>query len=71
VPLNQALVEQRGIAKEKIYKRGATILLREALAIDQDAEDSEKTCVTNPQETVVETVGRFRFEYPAGLKHVS
>lgn len=68
--MNEALVQQRATAKQKIYKRGATILLREALAADRVAEIGKlaKKCVTDPQETVMETVGGFKFEYPAGLK---
>ena|SRR5271155_3502133 len=69
-PLNKALVEQRAFAKQRTYKRGATLLLREALAIDQgdDSGEAGKRCVTDPQETVTERVGRFQFEFPAGLK---
>jgi hypothetical protein len=69
--LNKALTDQRALAKQKTYKLGATILLREALAIGEGSEPSKepaKRCVTDHKETVAENVGRFRLEFPAGLR---
>jgi hypothetical protein len=70
-PLNAGLLEQRALAKQKVYKRGATILLREALSTTQGAtsEDATKRYVTDPNEIIVEDVNGFQFEFPAGLIH--
>jgi hypothetical protein len=67
-PLNVGLTEQRALAKEKLYKRGATILLREALSKrDPNSPcDSLKRYVTDPKEIIMERIGRFKFEFPAG-----
>ena len=68
--MNAGLTEQRILAKQKLYKRGATILLREALVIREDSNvsaDAAKRCVTNPKEIIVERVGKYRFEFPAGM----
>jgi hypothetical protein len=68
--LNVGLAEQRALAKEKLYKRGATILLREALATGIDFSSSgelPKRSVTNPKEIIAERVGKFIFEFPAGI----
>lgn len=66
--LNVGLVEQRALAKEKLYKRGATILLREALSKTDHSVpgNSLKRYVTDPKEIIMECIGRFKFEFPAG-----
>ena len=67
--MNVGLTEQRALAKGKLYKRGATILLREALVTREDSNapgDPAKRCVTNPKEIIVERVGNYHFEFPAG-----
>jgi hypothetical protein len=67
-PLNVGLTEQRAVAKEKLYRRGATILLREALSkTDPSLPDgSLKRYVTDPKEIIIERIGEFIFEFPAG-----
>ena len=69
-PLNIGLKEQRALAKEKVYKRGATILLREALSIMDPSSpgDLPKTYVTDPKKIIKERVGEFVFEFPAGRR---
>ena len=45
-------------------------MLREALAADHGRNyvgETKKRCVTDPQEIVAERVGKFQFEFPAGL----
>lgn len=69
-PLNAGLTEQRAIAKQKTYKRGATILLREALDTQDDIllpGDLPKKCVTDANEIISEKVNEFRFQFPAGI----
>jgi hypothetical protein len=69
-PLNTGLTEQRAIAKQKTYKRGATILLREALDTQDDIllpGDLPKKCVTDANEIISEKVNEFRFQFPAGI----
>lgn len=69
-PLNAGLTEQRAIARQKTYKRGATILLREALDSQDDnlpPEDLPKKCVTDANEIISEKVNKFLFQFPAGL----
>jgi len=67
-PLNVGLKEQRALAKEKVYKRGATILLREALSTMDPSStgDLPKRYVTDPKKIIKERVGGFVFEFPAG-----
>lgn len=71
-PLNSGLTEQRGLAKEKMFKRGATILLREAVDTEKlsegIAESSQlpKKYVTDPKEIITERVGDYKFQFPAG-----
>jgi hypothetical protein len=67
--LNAGLTEQRALAKQKTYKRGATILLREALDMTDRSlppEDLPKKCVTDSNEIILEKVNEFHFEFPAG-----
>jgi hypothetical protein len=71
-PLNAGLVEQRAIAKQKTYKRGATILLREAVDVEKAKKDGQtgilpKKCVTDPKEIIVENVNGYNFQFPAGM----
>ena len=67
-PLNVGLTQQRALAKQKLYKRGATILLREALSKTDPSSpsDSSKRYVTDPKEIIMERIGGFTFEFPAG-----
>lgn len=78
--LNEGLVKQRQWVKENIrtYKRGATLLLRESTnrkPVERDeGEDTagmpgyveEKTCVVDNNATIVEWVGKYKLESPAG-----
>jgi len=66
--LNEGLVEQRAIAKQKVFKRGATILLREAEALKSEQIEGVRTkrCVTDPNEVIMEEFDGFKFEFPAG-----
>jgi tRNA (uracil-5-)-methyltransferase len=73
LPLNVGLTEQRAVARKNSYKRGATILLREALeraAEGMSTEELHKRCVTDPKEVISEQVNGFRFEFPAGSSSV-
>ena len=65
--LNDGLAEQRALVRQKIYTRGATILLREANG-NADETDTSKRCVTDPREIMSENVGEYRFEFPAGMQ---
>jgi tRNA (uracil-5-)-methyltransferase len=73
-PLNRGLIEQRAIAKQKTYKRGATILLREATRIEElggtGDGDLSKTYVTDPNEVILEEFENFKFRFPAGCLHL-
>jgi tRNA (uracil-5-)-methyltransferase len=67
--LNEGLTKQRAIAKATTYKRGATLLLREALDTSESSvslEKLQKKCVTDSKEIIDEQVGNFRFNFPAG-----
>lgn len=71
-PLNRGLTEQRALAKGKMFKRGATILLREAVDTEKlsegngEANPIPKKCVTDPKEIINELVGDYKFQFPAG-----
>ena len=72
-PLNRGLTEQRELAKGKMFKRGATILLRETidtekLSTEGNVESSQlpKKYVTDPKEIITEQVGDYKFQFPAG-----
>jgi hypothetical protein len=68
------LTEQRALAKEKKFKKGATILLREALDTENISTANgtaittglAKKCVTNPKEIITEMVNDYKFQFPAG-----
>src|SRR5271156_5030394 len=67
--LNIGLTKERAIVKQKHYKRGATLLLREAddtAAASKDSEDIPKKCVTDHNQIITEHVNDFKFEFPAG-----
>jgi len=63
--LNFGLKEERAIAKEKLFKRGATILLRETFT-DSNSEDFSKRYVVDSKVIIAERVGGYKFEFPAG-----
>lgn len=71
--MNVGLTEQRKLAKEKKFKRGATILLREAVDTDHTSTEHgttgaevAKKCVTDPKEIITELVNNYKFQFPAG-----
>jgi hypothetical protein len=78
--LNLGLTEQRALAREKTFKRGATILLREAVDTEKlattetastestpvTAPDIPKKYVTDQKETITELVNNYKFQFPAG-----
>jgi len=68
--LNDGLTKQRVIAKASTYKRGATLLLREALDTSESSTSSvapAKRCVTDSKEIISEEIGKFKFNFPAGI----
>jgi len=78
--LNLGLTEQRALAREKTFKRGATIVLREAVDTEKlsttETASTESTPVTSPEipkkyvtdqkETIIEFVNNYKFQFPAG-----
>jgi len=80
--LNLGLTEQRALAREKTFKRGATILLREAVDTEKLSPTTEtastestipvtspeipKKYVTDQKETITELVNNYKFQFPAG-----
>lgn len=62
--LNSTLTTERSRVAESIssFKRGATLLLRES----SDPEDpSARICVTSTKEIITESIGEYKFQYPA------
>lgn len=72
--LNIGLAKERAIVKQKHYKRGATLLLREAddtTAATGDSEEIPKKYVTDHKQIITEHVNEFKFEFPAGTSFTS
>ncbi|KAK9237938.1 S-adenosyl-L-methionine-dependent methyltransferase [Lipomyces kononenkoae] len=48
------------------YKRGATLLLRESMEIDETTKETKKAVCTDSKDIVTEYVNSYRLMYPAG-----
>ena len=68
--LNLGFAKERERVKEAHFKRGATLLLREAddpNAASTDTKAPPKRCVTDHNEVISEHVNEYKFEFPAGI----
>ncbi|KAK9334081.1 S-adenosyl-L-methionine-dependent methyltransferase [Lipomyces starkeyi] len=66
--INEAYKKERIRVRDNIhsYKRGATLLLRESLEMDETTNETKKSVCVDSKDTVTEYVNRYRFKYPAG-----